>query len=407
MATYSLSHLSDHVLLRDLSALVAKDRTTTAELLAHIAEVDERRLYAPAGYASMFAYCVQELHLSEDSARKRIHAARAARRFPAILPALAAGRLHLSGAVLLAPYLSNENARELLSAATHKTKQEIEHLIANYFPRLDVPEMIHLLDATSCPSDPLDSERAPGRVEPPAAASPQPQSEGVGEIEPCTRVAPLAPRRFALQLTMSQELHDKLRYAQELLGHQLPSGDITQVLERALDALISQLEKRKFAATRSPRPSRPSIGRQRHVPAYVKRAVWERDDGQCTFVGENGHRCGERRFLQFDHIQPVARGGQASVEGMRLRCRAHNQLEAERVYGVAFMRHKRQEALEARAARTEAAKAAQEAQKEVIPWLRALGFRADEARRAAERCGAIPDAPLEERVRLALTSVRA
>ena len=95
MCTYSLSHLSDRALLRDLAALVAHDRATTAALLAHIAEVDSRQLYLPAAYPSMYAYCVHELRLSEEAAFKRIHAARTARRFPAIFGALAEGRLHL------------------------------------------------------------------------------------------------------------------------------------------------------------------------------------------------------------------------------------------------------------------------------------------------------------------------
>src|SRR6266536_6564768 len=101
MCTYSLSHLSDSVLLRDLAALVAHDRATTARLLAHLAEVDERRLYLPAAYPSMYAYCVGELRLCEQAAFKRIRAARTARQFPAVFPALAEGRLHLSGVVLL------------------------------------------------------------------------------------------------------------------------------------------------------------------------------------------------------------------------------------------------------------------------------------------------------------------
>jgi hypothetical protein len=41
----------------------------------------------------------------------------------------------------------------------------------------------------------------------------------------------------------------------------------------------------------------------------------------------------------------------------------------------------------------------------VAPWLRQLGFRADEVRRATALCEAIPDASLEERVRLALSSL--
>src|SRR5262245_44567452 len=87
----SLSGLSNETLLRDLHALVARDRITTAQLLAHLAEVDARRLYAPAGYPSMHTFCVGEFHFSEEAAFKRIHAARAARCFPEIFAAVADG----------------------------------------------------------------------------------------------------------------------------------------------------------------------------------------------------------------------------------------------------------------------------------------------------------------------------
>jgi len=115
----SAPHLSDPVLLHHLRVILARDCTTTAELLDHIAEVDVRKLYLPAGYPSMFAYSVSELHLSEDAAFKRIQAARAAVRFPALFDAVAEGRLHLSAVCLLAPHLSEDTADELLAAATH------------------------------------------------------------------------------------------------------------------------------------------------------------------------------------------------------------------------------------------------------------------------------------------------
>jgi hypothetical protein len=91
VTNYGLSHLSNGTLLRDLQALVTRDRAITAALLAHLAEADARKLYLPAGCASMFAYCVQELRLSEDAAYKRIQAARAARQFPALFIAVAEG----------------------------------------------------------------------------------------------------------------------------------------------------------------------------------------------------------------------------------------------------------------------------------------------------------------------------
>jgi hypothetical protein len=59
-------------------------------------------------------------------------------------------------------------------------------------------------------------------------------------------------------------------------------------------------------------------------------------------VSGDGHRCDERKFLEYDHELPLARGGQTSIANLRLRCRAHNQLEAECVFGAGFMEEKRQ-----------------------------------------------------------------
>ena len=105
MNSYLLSHLA---------ALVTQNRATTAALLAHLAEVDERKLYRPAACSSMHDYCVRELRMSEDTVFQRIRVARAARQFPAIFAALADGRLNLNAALLLAPHLTPETADDLL-----------------------------------------------------------------------------------------------------------------------------------------------------------------------------------------------------------------------------------------------------------------------------------------------------
>jgi len=410
---YALSYLSDGTLLGGLTALVAQERTTTAALLAHLAEVDARRLYLPAAYPSMYAYCVGELGLSEDAAYKRIQAARVARQFPVLFAALADGRLHLTAVVLLAPYLTQENIDELLAAAAGKTKSEIEELLAQRFPRSEMMALVQALPASP-------RQLAPAQV---GAHEPMPGASCTRQLAPWqvgprgVKLAPVSPERFLLQLTIGRSTQDKLRYAQQLLGHALPSGDVAQVLDRALDALIEKLEKRKFARARRPRPSKRSSSNPRHIPAHVRRAVWERDQGQCTFLSEAGRRCPARTRLEFDHVDEVARGGRASVAGIRLRCRAHNQYGAECTFGAEFMREKREAAgrkaetrrqeMAARAADEERRNAVQTqaraAAQEVVPWLQALGFSADEARRAAARCETAIDASLEQRVRLALT----
>ncbi len=416
MQNYMLAHVSDAVLLRDLAALVARDRLTTAVLLAHIAEVDARRLYVPAGFPSMHAYCVDELRLSEDAAFKRIRAARVGREFPALFAALAEGRLHLAAVCLLAPHLTRENANELIEAATHKSKAEIEERLARRFSPPDVPARLRAITPMISDSPQL----APGRVGTEAAASVGTLDEGApGHLDNSRgTVPPASAERFLLQLTIAKGTHDKLRYTQSLLSHALPTGDVAQVLDRALDALIVQLEKRKFGATTAPRGTgmpkscisrRPrrqlATARKRYVLAHVRRAVWERDQGQCTFVSAKGTRCKARRFLEFDHVDPVARGGRATVDRIRLRCRAHNQYEAERAFGAEFMNQRRHGARCAAEARTRALaneRAAREQVQDVLAGLRNLGCRADEARRAAALTGTLQDATLEERMRAAL-----
>jgi 5-methylcytosine-specific restriction endonuclease McrA len=406
---YALTHVPDPVLLRDLHSLLARERTATAAFLAHLAEVDARRLYAPAGYPSLFDWCVAELHLSEDAACRRIRAARVAREFPAAFSMLADGRLNVTAVVMLAPNLTPENAAELLATATRLSKAGIERLLAERFPRPDLPSRVVDLESPgtglsalarmngqNLATAPADSPRAQLALEPvdPDDASPSP-----GTVRP--RVAPLAPARYGVQFTMSEETHKKLRYAQALLGHSVPSGELAKVFDRALDALIARLEQRKCAAMTHPRQRQQRQSADpRHVPAEVRRAVWQRDGGRCTFVSAAGHRCEARTRLEFDHVEPVARGGRTTVKGLRLRCRAHNQYAAECAFGVDFMARKREAAQrDAEAARVRAAAA-----EEVVPWLRALGLRSNEARRAAASCEAIPDAPLEERVRRALRS---
>jgi hypothetical protein len=350
MTSYSLSHLSNCALLHNVTQLVTQDRTTTAALLAHLAEVDARKLYVPAACASMFVYCVRELRMSEDEAYKRISVARIARQFPGVFPMLADGRLSQTTALLLAPHLSPDNADDLLAAATHKTKSEVELLLAQRFPRPDLPTLLRPVPP-AVPTPRLDqpSVADPGVLLAPERVGPAVPSESpllpapvIQPLPPRARIAPLAPGRFALQVTITGTAHDLLRQAQALLGHAVPSGDVAEVIERALTLLVEKLEQQKFAKCARTRRSHGTAN-PRYIPAEVKRAVFKRDRGQCTFVGENGKRCESRTRLEYDHIEAVARGGRATVAGIRLLCRTHNQHAAERVFGQAFMDGRREQ----------------------------------------------------------------
>ncbi len=150
---------------------------------------------------------------------------------------------------------------------------------------------------------------------------------------PRAAVTPLSPDRYKLQLTIGGDTLEKLRLAKDMLSHAIPSGDDAAVLDRALTALHVDLARKKFADTKKPRPSRAPHPRARAVPAAVKRVVWVRDLGRCAFIATGGHRCNERRFVEFHHVDPYALGGEATVDKIELRCRRHNDYEGRLYFG--------------------------------------------------------------------------
>jgi 5-methylcytosine-specific restriction endonuclease McrA len=355
----NLPRRTDRVLLLDAAAHAAQEREGRNKLIADIAEIDARRAYRQAGYDSILAYCMDELQLSRKAALHRIRVARVAWKYSAVLTALAEGRLHVTAVGMLATHLTERNAAQLVAAAEHKSRPKIAQFLAETFPRPS------LLAAPSPFSEPLLREAAAANQRPPEGvgtcgpavlgATERPR-EGVDEptvppiqhqAQASPTLSPTPPERFPLKVYLDRRTHEKIRRAQDLLAHQVPSGDVAQVLDRALDALVLALEKRKFGRTEKPREpkSREQEPRtafaKRYIPAHVKRAVAARDEGQCTFVSEYGKRCGARRMLEFDHIEEVARGGASTVENLRLRCRAHNQYSAELSYGADFMERKR------------------------------------------------------------------
>jgi hypothetical protein len=351
MNTNRLESLDDATLRRDLHRVIERERPHEAEVIEHVAEFDARRLFLAEAFPSMFAYCVGELRLSEDAAYRRIRAGRLARRFPRLLGDIAEGRLHLAAVCLLAPHLTAENAGELVAAATHRSKAEIESWLASRFapaapaapaPRARVTRVVPLKAKPVAPGGtPAEvcNRLVPGRVDLPLAPAEERVEPAAGQPAPV--VGPEA-MLFVAHIPMREATREKLRRAQDLLAHAVPPGDLGEVLDRALEVLLERLEARKHAAVKRPRPARAVTPRSRAIPAAVRRAVWVRDEGRCTFTSSSGRRCDARRGLEYDHVVPFARGGEPTVEGVRLRCHAHNQYGAEQDFGVEFMRGKRE-----------------------------------------------------------------
>jgi len=297
------SRLSDRDLEAEVARLAGCEREATASLIAHLAELYGRRLHERAGFSSLFTYCTDVLRLSEHEAYDRMKAAKVVRRYPAVLTLLASGRVNLTTVRLLAPHLTRKNQEELFSAASGKSKRQVQELLAGRYPRADVASSVRKLPSWSL------------------ASAPTPV------------VQPLSPDRYRVTFTANAEMCEKLELAQDLLSHTIPAGDLAHVFARALDALVDALVKQKFAVTSRPATSRGQADDSRNIPAEVKRGAFIRDRGRCAFVGTHGRRCGERAFLEFHHLVPYAVGGRPTVDNIELRCRAHNGYEAAQFYG--------------------------------------------------------------------------
>jgi len=360
--------LSDEALIERTHALTQAERETTADLVAHLAALEMRpSLYRAEGYGSLFDYCTGALHLSEDAACNRIDAARAGTQFPVILDMLVAGSLTLTSVRKLRNHLTAENHQAVLDRAMHRTKDEIEALVAELAPKPDVPASVRKLPVATAPLSRVDGPNLPTLLDPlpdaaaslappPTARSETPELElrvRPPSVEPRVSrpiVQALAPERYRVQFTIGQETHERLRRVQALLRRQIPDGDPAAIFDRAL-CLLEEMEGKKRGLPAKPRPrnyekrirsgtdnraSSPGTAqeqRSRHIPAAVKRAVWWRDAGQCAFVSEGGRRCAERSFLELHHIQPFALDGPATVGNIALRCRGHNQYESDVVFG--------------------------------------------------------------------------
>jgi 5-methylcytosine-specific restriction endonuclease McrA len=334
----SLNRVSDDDLLRRLLKRVGTSRRVEADLVADIGEVDSRRLYRREAAPSMFEYCCHTLHLSEAEAYLRITVARLARRHPVLLDMLRDGRLHLSGIERLAPHLTTRNRDALLKRATHKSKKEIEEIVAELAPRPDelssirkLPERRSRHARPSAPQLRLDGvSTGSGALSGSLPAPSRPASARPPVVEP------LGEARYKVSFMATAELREKLERLQALMRTSVPGADLAKVIDAAVTRELERVEARRFAKTNTPRKrvgATDTTPSSRHIPAPVRRMVHQRDGGRCTYKARHGRRCTKRHDLEFHHKKPYGKGGEHSPENLALVCKPHNALLAEQDYG--------------------------------------------------------------------------
>jgi len=272
--------------------------------------------------------------------------------------------------------LTEDNHARVLDRARHKSSREVEQLIAELVPRADVASRIRARPMTRAAAEgpaaaeSFDAASTTGGIGDQPAMNDGDQTGRAGDAQrhrppgarpapkPNIPIIPLSPRRYKIEITVDQATHDKLRSLQDLLGRSAIGRDPAAILSRAIDVLLVRTLARKAGCSDQPKASAEtkadSIGpasltpaaeaagshdrqRSRHIPAAVRREVWQRDCGRCCYVDARGRRCGETSKVEFHHRGAFAMGGLHTPENIELRCAAHNQYQADLDFGRSFM----------------------------------------------------------------------
>ncbi len=284
--------ISDDELLRGLSKLLQESRCVESDLVAHIGEVEHRRLFVRYA-SSMFIYATQILHLSEHEAYLRIGVARAARKHPMLLEMLSDGRLHLSGIARLAPLLTEANRESVLARAAGLSKRGIEELVAELAPKDDVPTTIRKLpERQETTRLNLSPQLVPERVEQEnldvdttTASLPAPPA---AQACRCETHSPGALQSYVYRQQGASRQARTTACTHALIG---PRRGPSDLLEEAVTEKIERLESKRFGKTKAPRKSlaeTQTSASSRYIPAAVKRAVYDTRSGSVRLYRPEG-----------------------------------------------------------------------------------------------------------------------
>jgi hypothetical protein len=376
--------------------LLRAERTAAADFLLALADFDRRRGWEPLGHASLFAFLRVELGLSRSAAFWRLSAARLLQRFPEVIEPLRDGRLCLSTTAELAKALTEENLADVLPRYFRLSAREAAEVTAALLPREQPPLRTVVTDLASERRSVMVVPVAPASPGAPAGVLAQTATRTFGAVltsepilnhparvaAPRDDVEPLTADLRRLHVTVSRQFLKKLDAARDGLSHSIPGASTEQVLEAALDLLLEKQARARGQVKRprttlpttpltqtapppqttpqtAPRPSQAASatgeplqegsplalvlteppphrrdGPRETIPAAVRRAVWERDQGRCVWPLDGGGRCGSTHRLELDHLLPWARWGTPTVDGLRLLCHPHNSLAAKVAFGT-------------------------------------------------------------------------
>jgi hypothetical protein len=333
-----------------LADLLRRERTALGDFLVALADFDAKRRWVELGYTSLFHFLRAELHLSKAAAQYRKVAAELLQRVPAVIQPLRDGRLCFTTIIEAAKVLSPENCDTVLPRFFGMSRGDAMEVVAELQPHpappartvVTTPRSAPRQASSPCREDPVPASLslapvAAERVLSRMVSSPVELTMSEGSCPALRRaeVVPLDADQRRLHLTVSKRFLAKLAAAADALAHTRPGASEEELLEAGLDLLLARAGKRHGLVER-PRETREPAN-PAHVPAAVRRAVYLRDGGKCQYRLASGELCGCTRYLQYDHVPPLALGGRSTLDGVRLACKAHNLRAARLDLGDAVM----------------------------------------------------------------------
>jgi hypothetical protein len=335
----------------ELRHLVAKERGELIHFLRRLELFDREGGCARLAKGSLFEYLVKDHHMSEPTAWRRSNAVRLLREFPQLEAPIADGRIGLTVLGVLGQVMTSENVDELIRRGTHLTKRQAEELVVSIRPRQvradgirKVPELSPA--PASVPAEPSPSpaaELSPVKVDPTPPLALVREERGVPEERPPERaslssaVRPVRAGAWTLQVTLDGARKEKVERLQALLSHRIPDGDVNALFDYMLDCTLEKAGKQRGAVrperTREPLEPLPRPrGERDPIPLEVRREVWERDGGRCTYVSPDGRRCESCWQLEFHHTGLAGNTG-STAKDLTIRCKPHDVLDAVDVFG--------------------------------------------------------------------------
>ncbi len=277
-----VERLSDDKLCCEASRLVKLSNRTTAELIAHLAVIDQRKAFrstdsARPKYSSTWAYCLEGLGLSEPQAHTRLAVARVCQRFPSLLDAIHASRMTLTVAYKLAPHLTEQNATELIQACEGMTKTQVEEFLVELKPKGEVCSGIR---RTKAP-DRSSSSSAEGRPQNESRGAEENSKEATHAIEvPISEprrgaVEPVRRGRFNDRFAASDSFQEKLARLAELVGVHNPGANLAELFEMAMDCGLDKKDPQRKLERRRKRAAQKAAKAQAGAAVRVEQGPGE------------------------------------------------------------------------------------------------------------------------------------